>query len=1057
MALAVSCRDAYLDAVDPDERERGQFVCREHPGFAGREVRAAHKYFAHYQLETPRIPLVLPEFSIPLFLQLYCESLRDRGLSAPPDHHESRSEIFERFLETKSKRVVARLAPNAGAFRRQIVTDDVAEVLQRFLLDLVKSGREGVAREAFIRELLAMQTSSGIDPVEVIDAMISEGLITQERIYLEGRFVEGLRVTFQAFADFLILRRRMNSRGQEQLLGDDEFRVWLRSASNGIIEAAAIVLPERYGVELSEYLLPDGSIPQEEGPHQAQTLYLQRVLLETLPYRSAKSVTDDTVRLINEGLRKGVHRPEDLYDIAFALASQPDHPLNAHRLHRHLSRLKMPDRDAWFGKATYFALADDSSAAARLARWAAEGPHSQCAPDVIELAAIPLVWLLSSPNRFMRDWVTKALVQLLAGNASVILRLLEHFKDVDDPYVWERLVTITYGAALRSAPPDIRHMDGPARWILHNVFSPQGGEIAADALMLDSARGLVAWARRHNLIDAHEAAGVERRLGIAPPGPAWSLTTIEKRFHDPKGKLGGPGEGYSSIYWSLFSMGDFGRYVVESGLRHFSRFSLDGDPPTKQHWEVGAREPTKKGWDKFVRSLNPSQLDFLLRAGDEPDETKRGAAATRLIESLSEGQHALYSSMWPKPRRRRLQLTEYDTERARRWIFQRVIRLGWTPDRFGWFDHHRSRGDGRSAHKVERFGKKYQWIAYHELLARVMDNFHIDPMYEEYRPLDGIYQIGDREIDPTLPPIAFDDFVDGTRGPHLSPSRLSIHVDALAHLRPPYHSYGDDLAIFLADTTSLPLAERFAVVTDSAQEEWVVLDGSLPSRMGPDPEDDEATGPLEQSCWVSSWFVEAASLPHVLRRVEEELANSWSDLEQRNGHTNCCYLGELAWRTSECPYQFAAPIELHRSSSAPIRLYKTAEHYSWEGSGFDCSINQTVALSTPAHFMHAVGQIEWSRSGPEWDARDGVTIAFIGERDWNATWALVARRGWLLDFLASREIALITQATGERRRLQGRDTYAQPYLEYSSLAALDASGAIRARRTKIHPHASRGQ
>ena len=72
--------------------------------------------------------------------------------------------------------------------------------------------------------------------------------------------------------------------------------------------------------------------------------------------------------------------------------------------------------------------------------------------EVIELACIPLCWLLSSPNRFMRDWVTKALVQLLRGHLDVMHALFERFWTVDDPYIVQRVVAIAYRALLRSAP-----------------------------------------------------------------------------------------------------------------------------------------------------------------------------------------------------------------------------------------------------------------------------------------------------------------------------------------------------------------------------------------------------------------------------------------------------------------------------------------------------------------------------------------------------------------------------------------------------------------------------
>ena len=59
----------------------------------------------------------------------------------------------------------------------------------------------------------------------------------------------------------------------------------------------------------------------------------------------------------------------------------------------------------------------------------------------------------------------------------------------------------------------------------------------------------------------------------------------------------------------------------------------------------------------------------------------------------------------------------FDLSLAQRWILHRVFELGWTVERFGAFDRSINYRDGRAAHKPERIGKKYQWIAYHEFLG----------------------------------------------------------------------------------------------------------------------------------------------------------------------------------------------------------------------------------------------------------------------------------------------------------------------------------------------------
>ena len=61
-----------------------------------------------------------------------------------------------------------------------------------------------------------------------------------------------------------------------------------------------------------------------------------------------------------------------------------------------------------------------------------------------------------------------------------------------------------------------------------------------------------------------------------------------------------------------------------------------------------------------------------------------------------------------------------------RYILCAVFDLGWTVERFGAFDRISIEYSGREADKAERMGKKYQWIAYHEILAFIADHFQYE-------------------------------------------------------------------------------------------------------------------------------------------------------------------------------------------------------------------------------------------------------------------------------------------------------------------------------------------
>lgn len=94
---------------------------------------------------------------------------------------------------------------------------------------------------------------------------------------------------------------------------------------------------------------------------------------------------------------------------------------------------------------------------------------------------------------------------------------------------------------------------------------------------------------------------------------------------------------------------------------------------------------------------------------------------------------------------------EHDARFARRYIWQRIIELGWTPERFSDFE----RGLGYSSRmgngkRIERISKKYQWIGLHEYLGHLSDAL----LYREWgappRPLRGAWELHERDFHPEL-------------------------------------------------------------------------------------------------------------------------------------------------------------------------------------------------------------------------------------------------------------------------------------------------------------------
>ncbi len=94
---------------------------------------------------------------------------------------------------------------------------------------------------------------------------------------------------------------------------------------------------------------------------------------------------------------------------------------------------------------------------------------------------------------------------------------------------------------------------------------------------------------------------------------------------------------------------------------------------------------------------------------------------------------------------------EHDARFARRYIWQRIIELGWTPERFSVFE--RSLGySGRMSNdkRIERISKKYQWIGLHEYLGHLSDSLLFREWDAPARPLRGAWELYERNYHPEL-------------------------------------------------------------------------------------------------------------------------------------------------------------------------------------------------------------------------------------------------------------------------------------------------------------------
>jgi hypothetical protein len=81
LGLCVSVRTSYEKYVIPESLGDSRLARLEHRGFTELPHEAVSSFFSHYNIE-PSTPFFVPEFTNPLFLKLFCQSLQNQGLTS---------------------------------------------------------------------------------------------------------------------------------------------------------------------------------------------------------------------------------------------------------------------------------------------------------------------------------------------------------------------------------------------------------------------------------------------------------------------------------------------------------------------------------------------------------------------------------------------------------------------------------------------------------------------------------------------------------------------------------------------------------------------------------------------------------------------------------------------------------------------------------------------------------------------------------------------------------------------------------------------------------------
>jgi len=946
VVVTLSCRTTYLPHIVPTEVAKASLTEIEHRGFADNGGRAASQYLAKRGIVRAGAPNLAPEMHIPLFLKTLCDALENNGQTEIPRGLHGISALFEFYNAAVIESVTKRL----GLDQRLQHVRNAIDSFVNLLAERSESYAPYAEVSAIFEEILP---STGSVERGLLPQLESEGILTVES-FEDGRddIRSDVRFTFERYADHIVARRLLdehldttapeNSFAPNTPLGELTFGD-SRHGRAGIVEAIAVQLPEICDREIVDL-------------DRKMNWVVSNAFQQSFLWRKQSHFLPRTMELARQHLSK-----DEYYVLLVMIATEPENQFNAGFLDEMLRPLSMPERDETWS-AWLMHQGEPSDPVMILIDWSLKNGSEFISEERAELAAITLTWLLSCSNREIRDKATKALASLLATRLS----------DINDLYIIERLFAGIYGAALQGKNQD--DLNQLASVVFDLIFS--SGSPPPNELLRDHARCILDYASHCKVLPPQISDA-----DYAPPyASLWPIEHVSDELVD------GYKQDYNGAYLqddivsSCVSDGDFARYVIDSFVDHFGvKAPENTEPPTYSEQVVEWIEEFET-WASEAQSLAlveiysaAEKLDGKPGYGDSPEHRALKDANKVFKDLLTDDEWGEYRTrakqhieygMFSKNFPSRRNVARFDNGWARRWICKRAHDFGWSSERFSELEPNSSYH--RHEHQIERIGKKYQWLAFHELAARMADNLqYFGSSYgDEPKPYSGIRDLRLRDMDPSL--FATETYYDGWKE---WPKSWWVPVEPKLLPAEPIERLG----WLRSDQDVLNSADLISLIDPKSGINWFPLDVHAGWRQS--GFEDGQRGMLRETWFrTNCYLVKKDHETELLDSLKGRMLIGNHDLPDFEFDTEF-HLGEYPWHPEVQERDYWSETDSWHKLPVPIRA--TAFDMLRERSSHDYSIDKTINLTMPTPWLVEAMRLQLLGGHiPSFVNVDGETVIF---------------------------------------------------------------------------------
>ena len=998
IAVLLSCRSTFLTYILPDHINEDRLIQIKHYGFQGYEHRAAEKYLSQQGISKPSAPILAPEFTNPLFLKTCCQVLKANNMTAFPKGVRGVTSLFDSYIKSVEKIIAKRKDYNP---REEIVKQALIAFSSKLFPEHLTGIPTGDARKLFRDH----------DPNENIgkpflNELLQEGVLSDDISYEpDERGKPLVRFTYERFSDHFVAQQiieQYNSENIDSIFSPDQpfgkavaERGYYRYA--GILEALTIIIAEKYKKELIDLLPCDAGIDE---------WLITTIFPSTVIWRTPNSFSDRTLELLNR-----IEKPALVWNILLKLSTEPSHPWNARRIHTKLIGKEMAERDHfWSIHVALNYTSEEGEGIESIVRdiieWSCFGDIEEVDKERIQLCAITLLWFLTTSNRKVRDRATKSLVRILSKYPSFLPDLLREFHLVNDLYLIERLYAVAYGVVCNTTDPQI--ISRIATLVFELVF--KNGKPIPHILLRDYARGILELALHKKLLPD----GVNIDLFRPPYKSEWPIENPTQKEIDSIVE----NKGYSKIKSSVMGFpGDFGTYTMncihnwsptpisepapQTGYdlkKKFAEQLLRGKVQAEYLKQIAPNLSKNTSKKIDISSMRLKQVDVRknMRTFDEikkeNDAIEKHKNVRKSKEKRPEDLEDQIKTQISSDENREYYrwLSGLDNDRpaafsrkwAQRWVCKRSYEFGWTEELFSKFEEHCSYGrdQGPSGGEMERIGKKYQWIAFHEILARLSDNVHwIDRSYSdmEDKHYYGPWQMYKRDIDPTI--------WIRKNGDHHSESTwwqpYKFSFSGRDDIR--------DQQEFLWDKDIIPdFSDLLRVKDPGKQNQWIVLRGFWMEQQSKQSKSGRET---KLDCWfrINAVFISKQDYDLVKEELENKRLTDPYIISIPSTHHQG-YFGEYPWHLAcEFVSGWREPGDSF-GKLIPTKHFTPVSKYEWEIGNEDYSLDDSLSFYLPTKEL--VESLDLRRTDNDfgsWENDDGVIFRDPSIKQYGPSYALM--------------------------------------------------------------------